>query len=232
MVQWPLDGIIPDNTSRSLANVIYPTLADQNAPLPTVQHLAEHVILAVRNDSVDNLNEQLLDLMTGEVITLYSTDKVVDNSDAETYATEYLNTVNIPNLSLHRLKLKIGAPVILLCNLSLSMELCNRTRLHVSRINQRVIECEILGGKHAGNMVLIPRIPLSPSSTAELPFDFRRTQFPIGLAFAMTINKPQGHTQPRRIMSYGIGIYPWPIIYCCFTRYRWPKFEEDCSKYC
>ena len=95
-----------------------------------------------------------------------------------------------------------------------------------------VIECEVLGGKHARNMVLIPRIPLSPSSTAELPFDFRRTQFPIGLAFAMTINKPQGHTQPRRIMSYGIGIYPWPIICCCFTHYRWHKFEEDCSKYC
>src|SRR5947207_14117183 len=44
---------------------------------------------------------------------------------------------------------------------------------------QRVIECEILGSKYAGNMVIIPRIPLSPSSTADLPFEFRRTQFPL-----------------------------------------------------
>src|SRR5437773_455600 len=58
----------------------------------------------------------------------------------------------------------------------------------------RVIECEILGGKHAGDLVLIPCIPLSPSSTAELPFDFRRTQFPIRLAFTMTINKSQSQT--------------------------------------
>jgi Helicase len=53
---------------------------------------------------------------------------------------------------------------------------------------------KILAGTHAGNMVFIPRIPLSPSSTAELPFDFRRTQFPLRLAFAMTINKAQGQT--------------------------------------
>ena len=121
IVQWPLNGIIPDNTSRSLANGIYPTLADPNAPLPTAQYLAEHAILAARNDSVDDLNEQLLDSMRGEAVTLYSADKVVDDVDVETYATEYLNTVNIPNLPLHRLKLKIGAPVILLRNLSPSL---------------------------------------------------------------------------------------------------------------
>ena len=72
IVQWPLNGIIADNTSRSLANAIYPKLADPNAPLPTAQHLAERAILAARNDSVDNLNEQILDSMRGEVVTLYS----------------------------------------------------------------------------------------------------------------------------------------------------------------
>ena len=92
----------------------------------------------------------------------------------------------------HKLKLKIGATVILLRNLSPSTGLCNGTRLRVARISQRVVECEILGGKYAGNMVMIPRIPLSPSSTEDLPFDFRRTQFLLRLAFTMTINKAQG----------------------------------------
>ena len=84
IIQWPLNGIIPDNTSRSLANAIYPTLADLNAPLPTAEHLAEHAILAARNDLVENLNEQLLDSMRDEVVTLYSADKVVNDMDAET----------------------------------------------------------------------------------------------------------------------------------------------------
>ena len=80
--------------------------------------MAERAILAARNDTVDNLNEQLLAFMTGVLFTSYSADTLVDEGDAETYATEYLNTINLPTLPPHELKLKIGAPVILLCNLS------------------------------------------------------------------------------------------------------------------
>ena len=74
--------------------------------------------------------------MNSEVFTVYSTNKVVDEGDAETYAMEYLNTINVSNLPPHELKLKIGAPVILLHNLSPSTGLCNGTCLHVARISQ------------------------------------------------------------------------------------------------
>ena len=40
-------------------------------------------------------------------------------------------------------------------------------------------------------MIMISRISFSLSSTENLPFDFRRTQFLLRLAFAMTINKTQ-----------------------------------------
>jgi PIF1-like helicase/Helicase len=132
--------------------------------------------------------------MRGEVFASYSADKIVDQEGVDNYASGYLNTVNLSNLPPHLLKLKVGAPVILLRNLSLSTGMCNGTHLRVRRISQRVIECEILAGKHAGNMVFIPRIPLASSSTADLPFDFQRTRFPLRLAFAMTINKAQGQT--------------------------------------
>lgn len=42
-------------------------------------------------------------------------------------------------------------------------------------------------------MTFIPRITLTPS-TSELPFVLRRRQFPVRVAFAMTINKAQGQS--------------------------------------
>jgi ATP-dependent DNA helicase PIF1 len=86
--------------------------------------------------------------------------------DADNYASEYLNTINMSSLPQHLLKLKVGAAIILLRNFSPSTGLCNGTRLRVVWISQGVIECEILASKHAGIMVFIPRIPLASSSTA------------------------------------------------------------------
>src|SRR5438046_3220755 len=130
--------------------------------------------LAPRNEIVNDLNEELLTTMMGDVFTLYNADKVVEDDDAEIYATEYLNTVDIPNLPPQKLKLKIRAPVILLHNLTPSICLCNGTCFEVTHITQRVVECEILGGKYADNMLFISHIPLSPFSTADLPLYFRR----------------------------------------------------------
>lgn len=70
-------------------------------------------------------------------------------------------------------------------------KLCNGTRLKVVNLKNFLIECIILTGIGTGETVFIPRIPMIPS---ELPFQFKRLQFPIKTAFAMTINKAQGQT--------------------------------------
>jgi hypothetical protein len=47
-------------------------------------------------------------------------------------------------------------------------------------------EATILTGSAKGEVVLIPRIPLIPT---DMPFEFKRLQFPVPLSFAMSINK-------------------------------------------
>ena len=63
--------------------------------------------------------------------------------------------------------------------------------MRVEAMSQRIITAKILNGSHVGTIALIPRIDLIPSDT-RLPFKLKRRQFPIRLAFTMTINKAQG----------------------------------------
>ncbi len=49
-----------------------------------------------------------------------------------------------------------------------------------------VIQATILTGKFKGEDVFIPRIPMI---SADMPFEFKRLQFPVQLAFAITNNK-------------------------------------------
>jgi ATP-dependent DNA helicase PIF1 len=52
-------------------------------------------------------------------------------------------------------------------------------------------EAAILTGPFKGEDVLIPRIPMIPT---DMPFQFKRLQFPFRLAFAVTINKARGQS--------------------------------------
>ena len=121
-----------------------------------------------------------------------------------------LNTFSPSGLPAHELRLKPNMPIMLLRNLSPSDGLCNGTRLLVKRvINGRMLEATIVTGSKAGNIVLIPRIKLSPDGDI-FGFEWSRLQFPVRVAFAMTINKAQGQTLqavglllPRPVFAHG-----------------------------
>jgi hypothetical protein len=52
-----------------------------------------------------------------------------------------------------------------------------------------IIEATILNVKFKGEKVLLPRIPMI---LTDMSFEFKHLQYPVRLAFAMTINKAQG----------------------------------------
>ncbi len=121
------------------------------------------------------------------------------------YPMEFLNTLQFSGIANHKFELKVGVLILLLRNLNQLIGLCNGTKLIVNRLGQRVIEAEIITGNNVGKHVFIPRIIMSLSET-DWPFVLRRRQFPIRVAFAMTINKSQGQT------FNNVGVYlPSPV---------------------
>ena len=142
-----------------------------------------------------------------------------DPEEAANYPMEFLNNLTPSGMPPHSLKIKVGAVIILLRNLNTKKGLCNGTRMVVKALRRNFLDVVVLAGPAEGERVFIPRIDLAPSDTG-LPFTLRRRQFPVNLAFAMTINKAQGQTFER------IGLYlPSPAfshgqLYVAFSRVR------------
>jgi len=134
--------------------------------------------------------------LSGNTKTYLSADTAFKDSGVPdpSMPQEYLNTVNLPGMPLHNTTLKLGSPVILIRNLEPAVGLCNGTRMIVTELKERVIEATILMGSHAGKRTFIPRISLDTPASSGLPFTLRRRQFPIRVAFGMTINKSQGQS--------------------------------------
>ncbi|XP_076273146.1 uncharacterized protein LOC143204485 [Rhynchophorus ferrugineus] len=147
-------------------------------------------ILAAKNIDVNELNFKIQEQITGELRIYKSVDSATNQDDVVNYPPEFLNSLDLPGLPPHNLQLKVGSVVIMLRNIN-QPRLCNGTRLAIKKLLNNVIEATILKGKYKGEDVLIPRIPMIPT---DVPFEFKRLQFPVRLAFAMTINKSQGQT--------------------------------------
>lgn len=174
-------------SKTELMEMVFPNIA-QNY----VNHdwLSERVILAAKNVDVNNMNFQIQEKIAGELKNYKSVDSVTNDDDVVNYPTEFLNSLELPGLPPHNLQVKIGSVIIMLRNIN-QPRLCNGTRLAVKKLLNNVIEATILKGKYKGEDVLIPRIPMIPN---DMPFSFKRLQFPVRLAFAMSINKSQGQS--------------------------------------
>lgn len=120
------------NSVASIVNVTYPHFINS---FSSESYLRERAILTPTNANIDQVNSQILDLIPGTTYTYLSQDSIDDcNGDMDSdykssFPVEYLNSINLPSIPKHDLKLKVGAVVMLMRNLNQIMGLCNGTRV-------------------------------------------------------------------------------------------------------
>ena len=176
-------------------NFTFGDITTKSAMPEWMEFVSSRAILATTNDFVNNINQICLDRLPGDEVIIPSADSTVDLDDATHYPVEYINSLQISGMPPHRLNLKKGAVLMLLRNLNIRGGLCNGTRLLIQEIiNDRLIKATIANGEGKGRTVLIPKIQTRPADYNQFGFEWQRLQFPVRLAFAMTIHKSQGQT--------------------------------------
>ncbi|XP_071923013.1 uncharacterized protein [Coffea arabica] len=200
-VQIPESINIPfqdDETSiNALIDTVFPNMEYITS---TTSSIINRAILMTRNDFVHQINHKLIMKFPGAEITYFSNDEPLDSS-VQFQDQDLLHSLTPKGLPLHELLLKKNCPVMLLRNINPSEGLSNGTRLICKEFSNNIIQAQIAFGSFAGKIVFIPRIPLQASDEELSSVQFKRTQFPLRLCFAMTINKAQGQT-----LDY-VGLY-------------------------
>ena len=201
-------NIPPGMRSRTLEDLI-DHIYDNGNVLNNPAQITACLLLAPYRRDVDELNDIILRRLRSYLPyrAYFSIDTEINVSPLNVHAVQHdvqaLHRETPSGMPPHELRLKEGAVVVLLRNIDTFRGLSNGTRMAIDKLHDTYLECTIIAGPYKGTQVEINKWKLrfEDKRLNGTRLHFVREQFPIQLAFAMTINKAQGQTCER------IGIY-------------------------
>ena len=128
--------ILHDMFWESKEEVIEEIFEDFEANIGNSGYFQSRVLLTATNQIINEVNNEMVDRMPGDLHWFTSVDTVDDLDDATMFPTKYLNTLSLSGLPEHELNLKVDIVVILLRNMDIKVGHCNGTRYLVKHIGQ------------------------------------------------------------------------------------------------
>ena len=169
-------------------------------------YVCERSILVCLNELAMERNNEMVDRIPGEKFECFSIDYCMEEEDKGRYDTDTLNQTNASGLPPHLLVLKKYACLILVRSLDPKKGFCNGTRCFLKSTTRNLLVVTPLSG---GDDILVPRVPME-CTESKLGIPFIRRQFPILLAYYLTLNRSQGQTLdtvgielPESVFSHG-----------------------------
>ena len=177
-------------------------------------------VLSPTNAAADIVNEHILGLLPVPPRGFLSCDSILPGeASVEHFPLEFLHGLDIAGMPPHRLSVCVGSLLIVLRNYAPHLGVCNGTRVVVAKLGTRMMTVRIVTGARSGDEVLLPKIACDATADTDLPFAFRRYQFPVRAAWAMTINKSQGQAFEERLALYfPRAVFCHGQLYVAFSR--------------
>ena len=93
--------------------VIEKVFNDFQSHIGNPEYFQGRILLATTNKIVDEVNDEMVERIPGDLHTFHNIDTVTDVDSCTMFPTEFLNSLNLSGLPEHTLKLKKNTVVIL-----------------------------------------------------------------------------------------------------------------------
>ena len=185
------------NSQQKFINVIYLNL---NFKTSTNQYFNERIIFVVTNFDVSHINEICISKLRDSIYLKHNMNTLVNSELKNEFDNECFHYYKKISLFSHILRLKVDMSIMILRNLKLFIKY-NDIRARITRIDNHIIEIEIIDDKRENTKIVISRISLQSKNDKfnkncrTIVFcQFIKRQYFIRFAFAMIINKSQNQS--------------------------------------